>query len=762
MPIFGKLSERIDQSIRNHRLKAYIKTLSEVRRLDYSGYSDADLLRQSLELRERANAGETTQELLVPAFALVAEVSERKLGLVPFDTQLLAGAALADRKLAEMQTGEGKTLAAVFAVYLHALCGQGVHVFTFNDYLAERDARWMSPVYAALGLTVSSVQADMSPESRRTAYSADVTYVTAKEAGFDYLRDGLARKPEDLLHRALHFVLVDEADSILIDEARVPLVIAGEKPAEANPSARMAAIAAQLEADADYDTDEFKRNVFLTDEGAQKAERLLGIESLYASEHLAELTGLNCALHAKVLLVRDVDYIVREGRAEQVDSATGRVAENRRWPDGLQAAVEAKEGLEPQTRGQVLGTIPLQHYLSLYPSMAGMTGTALTSADEFKETYSLDVVVIPPHRSNIREDMPPLIYTHPDSKRNAIVQKVLDIHRSGRPVLLGTASVEESEQLAVRLEEAAVPCRVLNARNDKEEAGIIARAGELGAVTVSTNMAGRGVDILLGGGREVEYAQVKALGGLYVIGTHLHESLRIDNQLRGRAGRQGDPGTTQFMVSLEDDLLVRYGLKDELPDNMTGLRQAEPVNTPALERKLTHIQRVANGHQFEARKNLNSYSDTLEEQRRIFRKEREDVLFDRVISSPLSVFDPACYERLLSILGEDTLRKIEKIAALHYMDKVWTDHLDYMNYLKESVHLSSISNRNPLDEFNVNLIRSFTDLPGRVEDQTVQYLQRLRPTSAFDPERDGPKQSTSTWTYAVNDLFLLTRRSIFD
>jgi len=762
MPLFGKLGEFIDQTIRNRRLKAYAKTLDEVHSLDYSGKTDSELRELSAELRERAKGGEAMEQLLVPAFALVAEAAVRRLGIAPFDTQILAGTALASHKLVEMQTGEGKTLAAVFAAYLHALSGRGVHVLTVNDYLAERDARWMGPVYAALGLAAASIQAEMAPEERRRAYAADVTYVTAKEAGFDYLRDGLARKPGEFLQRPLNFVLVDEADSILIDEARVPLVIAGDKPAEASASAGMAEIAERLDPLTDYDTDEFKRNVFLTDEGSLKAERLLGIHNLYAAEHLAELTGLNCALHAKVLLVRDVDYIVRDGAARQVDAATGRVAENRRWPDGLQAAVEAKEGLKPQNRGQILATIPLQHYLSLYPAMAGMTGTALTSADEFKETYSLEVAVIPPNRANIREDLPPLIYTHAEAKRSAIVREVLRIHQTGRPVLLGTASVEESEQLSTLLLGAGVACRVLNARNDREEAGIIARAGELGAVTVSTNMAGRGVDILLGGGREEDYARVKELGGLYVIGTHLHESLRIDNQLRGRAGRQGDPGTTRFMISLEDDLLVRYRLADELPKEWSDRKQDEPVNTSALEHKLEHIQRVANGQQFEARKNLNSYSDLLEEQRRIFRKEREDVLFDRVISSPLSVYEPAEHVRLLAALGEEKLTATEKLAALHFMDKGWADHLDYVNYLKETVHLSSISNRNPLDEFNVNLIQAFSQLPARIEEQTVRYLAQLRPSANFDPERDGLRKPESMWTYVVNDLFLLTRRSIFD
>ncbi|MEO3944812.1 accessory Sec system translocase SecA2 [Gorillibacterium sp. CAU 1737] len=762
MPLFGKLGETIAHTLRQHRLKAYTKTVSQIRSLSHQNASDRDLLELSRELRKRAQAGEALEELVIPAFALVAEAAKRRLGLSPFDTQLLAGVALVDGKLVEMQTGEGKTLAAVFAAYVQALSGKGVHVLTFNDYLAERDARWMGPVYTALGLTVASIHESMSAGERREAYTSDITYVTAKEAGFDYLRDGLVRKVEDLVQRPLHFVLVDEADSILIDEARLPLVVAGEKPAEAGAYARMAELAEALTPETDYETDEFKRNVFLTEQGAEKAEQLLGIPNLYAQEHLAELTGLNCALHAKVLLVRDVDYIIRDGAAQQVDAATGRLAENRRWPDGLQAAVEAKEGLTPQARGQVLATIPLQHYMSLYPGMAGMTGTAVTSADEFKENYSLDVIVIPPNRTNVRNDLPPVIYTDRESKQAGIVQEVLALHRTGRPVLMGTASVEESEQLAALLTAAGAVCRVLNARNDKEEAAIIAKAGERDAITVSTNMAGRGVDILLGGGKEEEGRQVKELGGLYVIGTHLHDSLRIDNQLRGRAGRQGDPGTTRFFVSLEDDLLVRFGLLNELPADLKGIKQKEPVNTPALEKKLAHIQRVANGQQFEARKNLNSYSDTLEEQRRINRKEREDILMDRVVSSPLSVIEPAAHERLQATLGADKLALLEKLAALHFLDQAWTDHLDYMNYLKESVHLTSISNRNPLDEFNVNLIRSFSELPAKMEEKVVHYLKWLYPPASFDPEKDGPQQPKTTWTYAVSDLFLVTRRSIFD
>ena len=483
----------------------------------------------------------------------------------PFDVQVLAAIAMHQGKLAEMQTGEGKTLAAVLPAYLNALTGQGVHVLTFNDYLARRDAQWMGPLYRFLGLTVGAVQQGMSPADRRRAYACDVTYVTAKEAGFDYLRDHLCMAPEDLVHRPFHYAIVDEADSILIDEARVPLVIAGSVEARRVDPYQAAELVRSLDARRDFETDEFARNVHFTDSGLDRLESQLRCGDLHAAENLDLLTELSMALHAQVLLRREVDYIVRDGQIELVDEFTGRVAENRRWPDGLQAAVEAKEGVPLRPQGTIRGSITLQHFLRLYPKVCGMTATAQAAAAEFEEFYELAVVVIPPNRPCVRVDAEDTVFTHKEAKYAVLVAEIAAARGRGQPVLVGTASVGESEHLAARLAKAGIECRVLNARNDEQEAAIVAQAAMAGAVTISTNMAGRGTDIKLGGDPPDEREPVVARGGLYVIGTNRHESRRIDDQLRGRAGRQGDPGQSRFFISLEDDLMERYGIGDLLP-----------------------------------------------------------------------------------------------------------------------------------------------------------------------------------------------------
>ena len=482
-------------------------------------------------------------------FAKAAVASERVLGLRPHDEQILGAIAMADGAIAEMQTGEGKTLAAVMAVYVYASQGP-VHVWTANDYLARRDAEWMGGIYRFLGLSAGFITHDLPAEERRRAYQCGVTYATANEVGFDFLRDQLAIRPEELVLRDFGTALVDEADSILIDEARIPLVIAGGA-LEAEPLARrMAHLAQSLTAWRDFHTDEYGRNVRLTDRGANRVEHAAGIENLFAAENVDILAAIEAALHARALLRRDVDYIVRNGAIELVDEFKGRIAENRRWPAGLQTALEAKEGLDLRSQGKILGSITLQSLIRLYPRRCGMTGTAATSAEEFREFYALDVVVIPTHRPVIREDRDDVVYADRRAKERAVAEAIAKVHTTGRPVLVGTASVAESERLSSRIE---IPHRVLNARQDAEEAAIIARAGQRGALAVSTNMAGRGTDIVLGEG-------VAELGGLHVIGTNRHESRRIDHQLRGRAGRQGDPGSSQFFLSVEDELLARYGI----------------------------------------------------------------------------------------------------------------------------------------------------------------------------------------------------------
>src|SRR2546427_4258183 len=491
-----------------------------------------------------------------------------------------------------MQTGEGKTLAAVMPAALNAFTDRGVHILTFNDYLARRDAEWMGPVYRMLGLSVAFIQQGIPPAVRRAAYNADITYVTAKEAGFDHLRDLLAMDAADLVHRPFNFALVDEADSLMIDEARVPLVIAGSVERHQSLALRLAELVASLSPGVHFDTDEYGRDIELTEAGIEHVERVLGCGSLHRAENIALLSELNCALHVRALLRRDVDYIVRNGRIEIVDEFTGRVVADRHWPDGLQAALEAKEGLERRPDGRILGSMTLQRFLRGYRRLCGMTGTARGCAAELQQLYGLDVVIIPTHRPMVRIDREDLVFTHREAKDRAIVDDIRRANAIGRSVLVGPLTVTESERLAQRLRLEGVRCEVLNAKNDAEEARIVARAGTFGAVTISTNMAGRGTDIRLGGEREADRDRVAALGGLYVIGTNRHESRRVDLQLRGRAGRQGDPGESRFFVSLEDDLLVRYGIHNLIPARFLPEKADVPIESPVVQREVARAQRI--------------------------------------------------------------------------------------------------------------------------------------------------------------------------
>ncbi|BFH63661.1 accessory Sec system translocase SecA2 [Paenibacillus azoreducens] len=727
MNLAVKLLREFKDRDTRHKLKGYRDKAELIRKRNLEGWDDQRLQAESLRLRNEAKGGMPLDELLVDAYALVCEAAKRTLGLQPYDVQIMAAIALHEGFLIEQHTGEGKTLSAVMPAYLNALTGEGVHVLTFNDYLANRDAEWMGPIYRYLGLTVKLVQAGMSLSEKREAYAADITYVTAKEAGFDYLRDTIALDEADTVHRPFHYVIVDEADSLLLDEARVPLVIAGEPGSSKSDGIDFAEVARQLEQDEDYDFDEFKRNVYLNEAGSAKAESLLGCGNLYESHNSHLLMSLNCALHAELLLKKDVDYIVRNGKIELIDEYTGRVAENRHLPDGLQAALAAKEGLQPLSGGIILGTITLQHFLSLYPKICGMTATAQASAMEFEAIYALQVVQIPPNRPNIRIDHPHRIYAHKEAKLKALVQEISSVHRTGRPILIGTSSVEESDMLAEALAVAGVPCHVLNAKNDAKEAELIAKAGEIGAVTVSTNMAGRGVDIRLGGGNPTQAEAVAKLGGLYVIGTHMHQSVRIDNQLRGRSGRQGDPGASVFFVSLEDELLLRFGIEKAI----RAPRQDEALENPMLRSKIAHIQRVIMGQNFDIHQELNCYSDMVEEQRRML------------------------YEERLGILkGETPMSPSEQRVRLYYIDKFWADHLAYVSYIREGIHLTSLVNRNPIDEFHAQIIQAYEQIPAKINRESAKMLEKLRGSN--DPamwEKFGLKNPTSTRTYIINDQY---------
>jgi preprotein translocase subunit SecA len=708
------------------------------------------------------------------AFALAREAARRALGERPFDEQVLAGLALADGKLAEMATGEGKTLAAVAPVFLHALAGRGVHVLTFNDYLARRDAQWMRPVYERLALSVGFVQERQGPDERRRAYGADVTYLTAKEAGFDHLRDGLVLEPEERVQRAFQFALVDEADSILIDEARIPLVIAGERSEPPLELVRLVSLVRSLEPHLDFDCDSRAHNIALTEDGARRVERSLGCGSLHGAEQVALLAQLRHALHAEHLLRRDVDYIVRDGRIELVDESTGRVADKRHWPDGLQAAVEAKEGLLPTAEGRILGSVTLQHFLRLYPLLAGMTATAVSAAEELDEFYGLRTVVIPTHRPMVRVDHPDVVFGREDEKRAALVAEIGAVHATGRPILVGTSSVAESERLAAALGDAAVPCAVLNAKNDEAEADLVSRAGAPGAVTISTNMAGRGTDIRLGGRDESRRDEVIARGGLYVIATGRGASLRIDLQLRGRAGRQGDPGASRFFVSLEDDIIRRYGLEPSISARHqppAGGRPQEPASRSAgeapstlsakcpgpIEGRLVHAeiaraQRIAEDEGFQLRRTLCGYSEIVERQRLAIRRWREAVLERRIDESVLGECSPERATRLRVSVPAAVLADAERRVTLLTIDRCWSDHLAELRELRDDSVLLAFAGRFPIAEFHRSAGRSFEQLETRIRTEVGEQLESLAITpDGVDWDAAGLRRPAATWTYLVGE-----------
>jgi preprotein translocase subunit SecA len=591
----------------------------------------------------------------------------------------------------------------------------------------------------------------MTPEERRRAYLADVTYVTAKEAGFDHLRDLLAMEPGELVHRPFHFALVDEADSLLVDEARVPLVIAGSVGRAMSSAPRLAALVASLTPGVHFDTDEYGRDVELTEAGVDQVERALGAGRLHDAENYGVLTELNCALHARVLLRRDVDYIVRDGRIGIIDEFTGRVVADRHWPDGLQAALEAKEGVERQPDGRILDSMTLQHFVRGYRRLCGMTGTAQTAALELRELYGLEVVVVPTHRPMIRVDHPDVVFTHRDAKERAVVDEIQRAHASGRPVLAGTLSVEESERLAARLRNAGVACEILNAKNDAMEARIVAGAGALGAVTISTNMAGRGTDIRLGGEDEAEHDRVAALGGLYVIGTNRHESRRVDLQLRGRAGRQGDPGESRFFVSLEDDLLVRYGIEALIAGRVVSGQRDEPVDHPVLRGEIARAQRIIEGQNLEIRKTLSRYASALDAQRREVMDARRVVLHGEE-APEVWTRAPERRRALVEQAGEDAVERAERAVTLFQIDRAWRDHLALAADLREGIHLVTLGGQDPLTRFTAEIKLAFRGMESAIDSAVLDALTAVRVSDGrIDLDGLGIRGPSSTWTYLVND-----------
>jgi len=746
-------------------VRPYLAMVGEVEARGCAALGNDELRGRAQAARNRAGAAgatdgsrpgrqeQTLDALLPEVYAIAREVAARQIGMRPFDVQVAAGVALHQGKLAEMATGEGKTLVAVLPAVLNALGGGGVHIFTANDYLARRDAEWMGPVYRFFGLDVGFVVQGMSHDERRRAYAADVTYVTAKEAGFDFLRDhAAADRDRVVLERPRHYVIVDEADFILIDEARVPLVIAGAAPGPGIEHARLAALARELRRGADYDADEYQRTVVLTETGFARAGTRLGGVRLHDPAQNLLLSAVHVALHAETLLRRDRDYIVRDGRIELVDEFTGRVAENRRWPHGIQAAVEAKEGVEVRPEGTVLGSIPIQHFVRLYPKIAGMTATAVPAAQEFNLFFDLSTVVFPPNRPCRRDDDEDVVFTDRAAKTGALLQEIAGVHATRRPILVGTASVRESEELAAALMARGVECRVLNARNDAEEARIVARAGTPGAVTISTNMAGRGTDIVLGAGDPAMREEVLALGGLYVIGTNRHESRRIDSQLRGRAGRQGDPGTSRFFVSLQDDLIERYGVMKLIPASHRPAPRAGPIDDPIVRREIARAQRIIEGQNFEIRRTLWKYSQMVDEQRRMVHERREAWLIDDAEPGVCIEGAGDHYRALEAQAGADAVRHAEQRLAMHFLDRGWCDHLALIEDIREGIHLQRLGGKEPLTEFSRQIIDAFAGMMNRVEEETVSTFMRLRADGGvIDLAQVGVGGSSSTWTYLVND-----------
>ncbi len=764
----------------------YCRLVEKVNQLDFTNYSDCELKENIEKYKKRFsywlsdkqtsyNSNEISKrnfdlilrdlmledlfikDFLVENYAITKEICRRVLKLEPYDSQLLTGIALQFDKIVQLPTGEGKTLAAVFPIILNALAGKGVHIFTFNDYLAKRDANWMRGIYEAWGLKVDYVQEWMDSKRRKLSYDADITYVTSKEAGFDYLRDSLVYSVEGLVHRPFNFVIVDEADSILIDEARVPLVIAGNITHAHKIDKHLVDIVASLQMGKDYLTDENKRNVFLTEKGINKLENVLECGNLYEN-NLELLTSINNLLHAHTLLKKDIDYIVRDNQIEIIDEFTGRVADKRKWHDGLQMAIEAIEGIDCTQNSRILGKMTLQNFISLYPKIAGMTATAKSSEDEFNSSYNKEVFVVEPHKKCIRIDYQDAIFTHKEAKYLAIVDDVQKTNQSGRPILIGTANIEESEMLANLLKDRHIKCVVLNAKNDDEEADIIARAGNLGTVTVSTNMAGRGVDIKLGyGDNSIDRQKVIELGGLYVIGTNKNECVRIDNQLRGRAARQGDPGASRFYVSLEDDLLVTFGIESVLPKKYKGLRVDNQIIDSKLNSLINHIQRVVNGQNFEIRATLEKYSLILEYQRRFLGKKRNEIMCNEY-KSLLESREPMKYKQLCESYGKERVAEIERKVSLHCIDESWYDFLEDCESFREGIDLVHGGKKNPLDEYRKLVIEEFDRLYKYLDEKILNFL------GATDFSMDdnalinkGLNTPASTWTYIINDNIKVKR-----
>ena len=828
--MFNTILTKIVGSHNERELKRIQPLVARINELEggISQLSDADLKSKTPELKSRLEKGESLDDILPEAFAAVRETGRRTLSMRHFDVQLIGGEVLHRGKIAEMKTGEGKTLVATLAVYLNALSGNGVHVVTVNDYLARRDAEWMGPIYQFLGLSVGVIGHDMPEPERRAAYQSDVTYGTNNEFGFDYLRDNMKYTLEDCVQRSHHYAIVDEVDSILVDEARTPLIISGPSEESTDKYYKIDKLIPRLVREQDYKIDEKARTVVLQESGVEKGEKFLGIENLYDPNHMELVHHIQQALKAHTLFKRDADYMIKDGQVIIVDEFTGRLMPGRRYSDGLHQALEAKEGVRIERENQTLATITFQNYFRMYDKLAGMTGTAETEATEFEKIYKLEVVVIPTNQTLIRREYPDLVYRSEREKFNAVADEAKELNELGQPMLIGTTSIEKSERLSTLLKRRGIKHVVLNAKYHEREAEIVSQAGKIGAVTIATNMAGRGTDIVLGGispeaqakmnlqarnlnpkehqeeyQKEVEklspvwqeeHDKVIELGGVHIIGTERHEARRIDNQLRGRSGRQGDPGSSRFYLSLEDDLMRIFG-----SDNISGLmhklgmEEGVPIESKLITRQIERAQGQVEGRNFEVRKHLLEYDDVMNKQRvEIYRFRREmlkgedqreyilglaqDIVIEfldsyahletepeewdlenlkinlrRVygIDLPQNVDElsrPELEEELLdrikskyqekeSQVGTEMMRWYEGMVMLQIMDQQWKDHLLALDHLKEGIGLRGYGQRDPLVEYKKESFGLFEELWNRATEEMVRMLFLLRPITEED-ERD--------------------------
>ena len=742
----GKRLRRLIERPGSVELTGYEALLPDIEALEpeLTELGDAELTERAGRLRLEAELGDAQ---LVELCAVGREAARRALDERAFDVQLLGTMGLLSGHVVQMQTGEGKTLAGALAAAGYALQGKRVHVISVNDYLARRDGEWMKPVYDLLGVNVGWVDAGLTREERRAAYDAEVTYGAVSEIGFDMLRDRLVTRAEDLVQPEPEVAIIDEADSVLVDEARVPLVMAGSID-QATADTEVANVVRRLRLGLHYETDTDGRNAWLTTAGASVVEKALGGVDLYSESGSDRLAAVNVALHAHALLTRDVDYLVRDGKVELINASRGRVAELQRWPDGLQAAVEAKEQVAPTDRGEILDSITVQGLIARYPQVAGMTGTAVAVAEQLREFYQLEVAVIPPNKPNIREDLEDRVFASPSQKLRAIVSEIREVHETGRPILVGTQDVAESEELADKLAKADLPCVVLNARNDAEEAAIIAEAGKHGAITVSTQMAGRGTDIRLGGADGKDRERVAELGGLHVIGTARYPSSRLDGQLRGRSGRQGDPGSAVFFASLNDELVVSNS--PDVPDGISADSETGEITDPAAKRHIDHAQRVAEGVDLEIHRNTWRYTRLIEHQRRELLEYRDKLLRTDAASETLS--GEKHYDELVEAVGADEAQQTCREITLIHLDQLWSDHLAFLTDVRESIHLRALARETPLDEFHRIAIPEFRKIVPAIQERSAGTLADAEiGDDGIDLAASGVRRPSSTWTYLVHD-----------